>query len=163
MAEDGDTQWKGYSAYQEVASQLHQDVNRAVKAYSHINSKSSQNIGITPQTAVKAKGAILGISKRLFHEIRRNARIEPYDEIYERWSGDEVVDGDAGREVVETDDAGYIVMLERADFTQGMPEWLGQMVDDLIRAAWKLGYIRSGVDKPADPDADETQVDEMFD
>jgi hypothetical protein len=160
MAEDGDTQWKGYSAYKEVASQLHKDVNRAVKAYAHINSKSSQNVGITPQTAVNAKSAMLGISKRLFHEIRRNAKIDPYTEIYERWSGDNVTEDG---EIEETDSAGYVVMLERADLTNGEPEWLGQMVDDLIRAAWKLGYIRSGVDKPADPDSDETQVDEMFD
>lgn len=159
MGEGKDTQWKGYSAYQEVASQLHKDVNEAIRAYSHINSKSSQNVGITPQTAVNTKQSILGISKRLFHEIRRNAHVDQYTEIYERWSGNEVV----GDDIEEVDEPGYIALLEDADFTREVPPWLSQMVDDLIFAAWKLGYIRSGVDKPADPDADETQVEEMFD
>jgi hypothetical protein len=159
MGEGKDTQWKGYSAYKEVASQLHRDVNEAIKAYSHINSKSSQNVGITPQTAVNTKQSILGISKRIFHEIRRNAHVEAYTEIYERWSGNEVVDG----EIEELDEPGYLRLLEEADFRSEVPRWLGQMVDDLIFAAWKLGYIRSGVDKPSDPDSDETQVEEMFD
>jgi hypothetical protein len=159
MPEDGgDTQWKGYSAYKEVASQLHKDINHAVDAYAHVNSKATQNVGITPQTAVNTKQAMLGIMKRMYHEIRRNALVDPYTEIYERWSGDVVEDG----EVVERDDPGYLARLEEADLTRDVPPFLDQMVDDLIHASWKLGYIRSGTDKPADPDETETQVDQMF-
>lgn len=156
---DEDTQWKGYSAYEEISSQLHEDVNRAIKAYSHVNSKDSQGVGITPRTAVNAKSAILGISKRIFFEVERNATAaEEYSEVYERWSGNEVDGGD----VIEREEPGYIRRLENADLTREVPPWLGQMTDDLIRVSWKLGYIRSGTEKPSDPDDDETQVEEMF-
>jgi hypothetical protein len=161
MAADEDTQWKGYSAYEEVASQLHKDVHKAVEAFSSLNSRSSQGVGITPQTAVNAKRDILRICKRLYYEIKRNRHVEPYDEIYLRWSGDERAPDGADERFVEAG-PGYLELLEGANLAREVPQWLSQMVDDLIVASWKLGYIRSGVDKPADPNEDETQVEQMF-
>jgi len=158
MTEDGDTQWKGYSAYKEVASQLHKDVNHAIKAYATINSLDTQNVGVTPQTAVKTKRAILGISKRIYYEVQVNQQIEDFDEIYERWAGVERTDD--GFE--ESDRPGLIARLEDADFTAGTPDFLPQLMDDLVTATWKLGYIRAGVEKPADPNDTEEQVTEMF-
>jgi hypothetical protein len=153
------TQWKGYSAYKEVASQLHKDVNHAVKAFSHINAKHTQGVGVTPQTAVNAKQAMLSICKRIYHELKYNADVQGYTEVFERWSGDEV---DGTGEVLERDAAGYLKRLEDADLTADYPPFLPQMMDDLIYVSWKLGYIRTGVDKPKDPNTDETQVSEMF-
>lgn len=149
MPESEERRWAGYSDYQNVASQLHEDINRAVKAYSHIDSKGTQNIGITPQTAVKTRSAILGITKRLFFEIERNKNVDDFGEIYRRWEG-------------EGDDEGYVARLENSDFTREVPPWLGQLVDDIITAGWELGYIKAGVEKPAAPESDENQVKEMF-
>ena len=158
MAEDGgDTKWQGYSAYKEVASKLHESIMQAANAYSHLKAKDSQGVGITPQTAVKGKGRILRVSKRLSVEVRRNRDVDDYSEVYERWFGKELVDG----EWVDTGD-GHMAMLESQSLRTGLPEWLDQHMDDILYVGWKLGYIRSGVDKPADPDEDETQVEEMF-
>lgn len=163
MSDSGDNEkkWAGFADYQEVASQLHKDINRAVKAYSHVDSRASQGVGITPQTAVKTRSAILGITKRLFFEVRKNRHVDGIDEIYERWAGVEL-DEDGAVIEDDDDDLGYVKMLERADFTNDMPPWLDQLVDDIIEVGWELGYIRAGVEKPADPDTDEQQVKEMF-
>ena len=143
--------WSGYSDYEEVASQLHKDVRNAVEAFSHIDSKHSQGIGVTPKTAVKARSAILSVAKRLAVEVRRNQHVDELGEIHERWSDDE-----------EADEEGLITKLERSDFRAGQPDWLGQLVDDIIEAAWELGYIKAGVEKSTDPTADDAQVREMF-
>lgn len=159
MSGTGDNKkWQGYSAYQEVASQLHKDVNKAIRAYATIKSLDSQNVGITPQTAVKTKRAILAVAKRTFYEVQVNRQIDEFDEIYERWSGNEVNQG----ETIETGDTGYVARLEEADFREGAPEFLPELMDDLVTATWKLGYIRAGVEKPADPDDTDEQMDEMF-
>lgn len=157
--EGGGTQWKGWSDYEAVAAQLHEDITSAVKAYSHIDSMQSQNVGITPRTAVRARGEILGITKRLFYEVKMNRNVDGFDDIYERWSGNEV--GEDGG-VVETEEDGYADKLESLDLTAENPEWLSQLVDDIIEAGWELGYIKAGTEKPAKPDADEEQVKEMF-
>lgn len=157
MSDTGD-KWEGYSVFKEISSQLHEDVNRAIKAYAHINSLDSQNVGITPQTAVKTKSAILGVSKRIFYEVQVNQHIDDFDEIYARWAGKEMTD--SGFDEAEED--GHIERLEDADFTSGAPPFLPQLMDDLVTATWKLGYIRAGVKKSADPEDTEEQVEEMF-
>ena len=81
--------WSGYSDYKEVASQLHKDINSAVEAYSHVDSKSAQNIGVTPQTAVRTRTEILRVAKRLHVEIERNQSIDGFPEIHEDWRGDD--------------------------------------------------------------------------
>jgi hypothetical protein len=138
--------WSGYSDYKEVASQLHKDINSAVEAYSHVDSKSAQNIGVTPQTAVRTRTEILRVAKRLHVEIERNQSIDGFPEIHEDWRGDD----------------GYLNRLEDADFTQEVPSWLGSMVDDIIAAGWDLGYLKAGMEKPAEPESDAEQVKGMF-
>jgi hypothetical protein len=147
-----ETKWAGFSDYQDVAAQLHQDINKAVEAYAHVDSKTSQNIGLTPQTAVAARSAILKITKRLFREVEKMSHKEPFDEISKRWS-----DGDDG-------EPGYVTKLESTDFyNDGVPYWLGDLIDDLVTAGWELGYLKAGMEKPANPNDDDVQVKEMID
>lgn len=136
----------GYSDFKKITAKIHDDVNRAVDAYAHIDSKHQQGIGVTPQTALKTREAILKVTKRLSFEVQANRNVEEIDEIYQRWEGDD----------------GYVQRLENADFRQGRPEWLGDLVDDIIEVSWRLGYLKAGVEKPADPTDDEQQVKEMF-
>ena len=148
------SKWSGYSDYIDVASKLHDDINRAVDAYAHVDSKTRQGLGITPNTALRARQAILKITKRLFVEIKRNNHIEePFGEMFERWSGED----------------GYVAQLERANFRDPtfreeyeQAEWLGDLVDDLITAGWELGYLKAGVEKPSAPEDPEQQAREMF-
>jgi hypothetical protein len=141
------SKWAGYSDYIDVASKLHDDINRAVDAYAHVDSKWAQGMGITPKTAIRTRQAILKITKRLFVEITRNNHIdEPFGKMFERWSGEE----------------GYVRQLEQANFREEQPEWLGDLVDDIIAAGWELGYLKAGVEKPSAPEDPEQQAREMF-
>jgi len=159
MDSPGDQKWESYSVFKEISSELHKNVNNAIKAYAHINSLDTSNMGITPQTAVKVKRAILGVSTRVFYEIQINRHVDEYRDIYERWSGNKV---DESGDIIEKDSRGYILLLEQADFTQGPPDFLSQLMKDLVKATWTLGYIRAGVYKNADPDKPDAQVSDMF-
>lgn len=141
-----DKQWEGYSDFQSITTKIHDDVNSAVEAYSYIDSKYTQGAGITPQEAVKIKKSILQISKRLFFEIKRNKHTEDYEEIWERWSGED----------------GHMAKLEDVNLRQERPEWLSQHVDDIVEAGWRLGYLKAGIEKPSDPTDDDQQAKEMF-
>lgn len=162
---DEEQKWHGYSDYENVAIDLRKETNKAIEAYAHIKGRASQNVGITPQTAVEAKAAMLRITKRLFYEVKKNAQIDEFKEIYERWAGvtvEEDPESDGYRVIDDGDDPGYVKELEDANFRAGLPEWADTLVDDIITAGWELGYIRAGVEKPADPDDEEQQVREMF-
>lgn len=146
--EGGGSRWKGFSDYENVAAQLHEDINNAVRAYSHLNSKDQQNIGLTPQTAVQTRQAILHIAKRLKYEIEKNGHVDAFEGMEDDWTGDD----------------GYVARLERTDFySDGVPPWLEDMVDDIVKAGWELGYTKAGIERPANPDEDDEQVKEMID
>jgi hypothetical protein len=110
MDSPGDQKWESYSVFKEISSELHKNVNNAIKAYAHINSLDTSNMGITPQSAVKIKRAILGVSTRVFYEIQINRHVDEYREIYERWSGNKV---DENGDIVEKDTRGYIFCLNK--------------------------------------------------
>lgn len=144
---DGDgKQWSSFADFQDITSKIHEDVNTAVDAYAYIDSKKKQNMGVTPQTAVRARRAIMRIAKRLFFEVKVNKNVDEFEEIYERWSGDD----------------GYLARLDDVNLRTGVPVWLGDLVDDIIEASWRLGYLKAGVEKPSDPTDPDQQAKEMF-
>ena len=93
----------------------------------------------------------MSVSKRLAIEVRLNSHVDGLEEIHERWRDDPA-----------TGEDGYITRLEACDFRAGQPDWLSQHVDDVIEAAWVLGYTKAGVQKSAEPEADMEQVRAMF-
>lgn len=144
---DDSRKWAGFSDYEKVASRLHDDINRAVDAYSHIDSRYKQGVGITPQTAVSARESILRITKRLAREVKKNRHSDDtLEEIHGRWNGDD----------------GLVAELEATSFLDGNPPWLGQLVDDIIEAGWELGYLKAGREKLANPDDVDQQAKDMF-
>lgn len=161
MGQSDNQKWAGFSDYEKVASSLHDQINRAVKAYAHIDSKDKQSVGITPQTAVRTREAILSITKRLSFEVEKHRGEDGLEEIHERWAGVEV--GDDG-EVEDSDDAGRVALLEQADFQDGTPPWLGDHIDDIVEAGWELGYTKAGMEKTTAPEGDDNAAaKEMFD
>jgi hypothetical protein len=146
QGEPDDRRWSGFSDYEEVAATLHDDINRAIDAYSHVDSRAAQNMSITPKTAVNTRSAILKITKRLYYEVKKNQSIEGFPEIHERWSGED----------------GYVEQLEAANFQREVPGFLDELIDDLVAAGWELGYLKAGMEKPANPESDDIQVEEMF-
>lgn len=164
VIKDSDRKWHGYSDYENVAVDLRKESNKAIAAYSHIQSCHSQGVGITPQVAVKAKRSFMRIARRLKYEVRQNAHVEEFRPIFERWEGvklREKADGDWEIEN-DPDRIGYIERLERLNLRTESPRWLDRFIDDVVSAGWELGYIRAGVKQAADPDDPEQQVEEMF-
>jgi len=149
-SDDVESRVDAYSHYRTVSDKVHDDINEAVDAFSFLNSRWSQGIGLTPQSASSAKRAILRASKRLLYEIRMSRGASPeLAKIHDRW-----VDGD-----------GWVRLLEDADLRTERPEFLSQMVDDLVRAGWELGYLKSGrIEREPQTEESETekQVSEMF-
>jgi len=144
-------QWQGFSDYEDVAAQLHKDINRAVDAYAHLDSRDTQGISLTPDTAIKARSAILKITKRLSQEVERQNHMSPFDEMSKRWHGD------------GEDEVGYVKKLENANFYEdGLPPWLSDLVNAIVTAGWELGYLKAGRQRST-PDGDNTkEVKEMF-
>lgn len=153
MASEGEEaepgqRWSSFSDYESVVETVADRVEAAIDARAHITSCDSQMITMSNNSAVEAKKALLGAGDRLKPEVRHNKGVEPFDEIWERWHGED----------------GHIAMLQRADFIeQGSPSWLHKYVDDLTTAAWELGYLQAGKEEPAEPDDDSVKVREVID
>lgn len=155
----GDRRFDAYSKYETVFEERHRQINAAVRAWAHVNSMHTQNVGMTPQTAVKAKRAISTAAATLAPEVRRYAHIEGLREIYERWAGVEW----SGERFEDADRPGRLAELEEADFTREMPPWLGRMVEDILEVGFELGYTMAGRETAADPESADVQVRDMFD
>jgi hypothetical protein len=139
-----------YSHYRTISEEMLGDVRDAVDAYSFLNSRWTQGIGVTPQSASATKRALLNATKQLGFQIKMSRDgDEKLGEIHARWY----------------DDEGYLKQLEEADMMDPVP-WLSEMVDDLVEAAWRLGYTQAGRIESV-PDNEEDQIDkevsEMFD
>lgn len=139
-----------WSTYRDVSEKVHSEVHKALDAYAYLNSMATQNMGMTPQSMANAKRAILRIAKRLSYEVEMSRSKGELEEIHQRWSGED----------------GHLARLERLDMrADGEPEWLGELVDDIVTASWELGYTQSGRMEPQYQDEeqeDEAQVRQMF-
>jgi hypothetical protein len=122
-------------------------VELAIDAHGHVTACYSQRIGVTNGSAIEAKKAMLGAGERIKPEVRHNRDVEPFDEIWERWEGED----------------GHIARLREVDLIEESPSWLDQYIDDLTTAAWELGYLQAGREEPAEPDEDEVKVREVID
>jgi len=145
---DGSGQvWSAYSEYKDQSQQVAEKVSRANDAYSFLVSVYTQDMHLPEKSAMDTKRALLNAGMRLKPEIKMNNEHEPFDEIWERWDGEE----------------GYIQMLIQHDFYNGMPGWVHQYSDDLMTAAWEIGYLQAGRQEAADPDSDDAKISEVID
>lgn len=148
--DEPDEALEAWSTYREISEAVHSDIRKAVNTYSYLNSMHTQGMGITPQQAVRAKTYILRIVKRLQYEIEMSRAKGDLDEIADRWSGED----------------GLVAAFEGADVVDGETiRVAGELVDDVVSAAWTLGYLRSGRMEAQFEDQeqeDAAQVAEMF-
>lgn len=147
MSENGmDRNFEAYTNFNEVESNKFQAISKAIDSYELLEADHHQSGGTNPNRAIEARASIRRAAKMLLVEIDVNKDNEPYDEIYERWTGD----------------GGFIDEFKDLDLELECPEWLDDFLDDIRRASWELGYYRAGRKKPADPEDDEVQVRELM-
>lgn len=143
---DPTQRWSSFADYETIVETVAERVEVAIDAWGHLNACESQRISVTNGTAIEAKKALAGAGVRIKPEVRHNKDVEPFDEIWGRWEGEE----------------GHVAMLQRADFIEDVPGWLDQYVDDLTTAAWELGYLQAGREEPAEPEEDDVKITEVI-
>jgi len=145
--EENEKRWSSYSDYEAELEQMHANIRDANSAYAFLVSAQSQDITVSNRSFISTKQALLEAGLRLKTEIRVNKNVEPFTEIWERWDGEE----------------GYVRLLRNHDFHESVPDWLGQYNDDIMDAAWELGYLKVGQEKAADPNDDDARINEVLD
>lgn len=146
MNEDDQRKWSSYSDYEKVVESVADRVERAIDAFGHLNACQSQRIAVSDGSAVGTKKALIGVGVRLKPEVRMNRHVEPFDDVWDRWEGED----------------GMVSDLYDADFVEDVPSWLPQYIEDVTTVAWELGYIKAGREEPSDPDEDEVAARELI-
>lgn len=152
--QDDGTRWEGYSNYQKVSSRMSESVDSAVESYSLIQSAHKEGATVSEDLVANARSDILGAAIPLFVEMQQEQErgVDEYDEILGRWEGGE-----------NEEEIGYIRRLHETQLRDGMPGWLFQLVLDIRKAGWKLGYLQAGRRSKRDPDDPvEADSDNMF-
>lgn len=143
------TRYEGFSDYQSVSRSVAAAVEEAVDAYAIIQSKHCEGERVQPPQAAEASSKILAAALKLLPELEQGLdETEEGQELAEKWSGDD----------------GFIERLKSARLATESPEWLGEFVVEIRRAAWELGYLQAGrtvKEEPDDPVEAETEA--MFD
>jgi hypothetical protein len=148
---DTNTRWEGYSDYQKVSIRVGETIENAVDAYTLIDSRHTENAPVEPEFAADARAQIKSAAMKLIPELENDREVvDFYDEVLDRWQGDD----------------GYLQQLREVSLQQSCPDWLEDMVIDIRRAGWELGYLQAGRTErvtPEDPDeAKQQEIKQMF-
>lgn len=141
--------WEGYADYEKVSVDIAESINKAVRAYSHIDSIHAEGAPMQPGMAARARSRILAAAIQLRTEMEDDKEVDEfYQEALGRWEGED----------------GYITRLSSISLREQCPGWLFQFVTDIRRAGWKLGYLQAGRRNVAEKqvDDDTQQVRDMF-
>lgn len=138
--DDRGSRWEGYSDYRVVSGRIARTIEDAVEAYAVIDARHSEGASVSPELASDARASIMAAAMMLQHEMERERGDDekPYDEILSRWEGEE----------------GFLRQMDTVQLRQVRPAWLHEMVLDIRRAGWELGYLQAGrteSQKPEDP------------
>lgn len=146
--EDYESRWEGYSQYEQVSSVIASQINDAIKAYSIIDSIHAEDAPMRPAIAARARSKILAAAIQLINEIENDAdSVEYYQQVVDRWEGED----------------GFIRLLSQQSLQEECPGWLFQLVTDIRKCGWELGYLKAGrQNRKSPPDQDQAEVRAMF-
>lgn len=152
---ESETRWEGYSDYRRISLRVAAAIDDAVNAYARLDSAHQEGAQIQPELAAEARARILGAAMKLVPELEEDREtVEIYDDILTRWRDGEDPDDD--------DSPGYIKAINQTRLIDESPAWLFQMVLDIRRAGWELGYLQAGRKRDAgDGDPVEEESDAM--
>lgn len=147
--DDRGSRWEGYSDYRVVSGRIARTIEDAVEAYAVIDARHSEGASVSPELASDARASIMAAAMMLQHEMERERGDDekPYDEILSRWEGEE----------------GFLRQMDTVQLRQVRPAWLHEMVLDIRRAGWELGYLQAGRTESQEPeDPVEADAEAMF-
>jgi hypothetical protein len=146
---DRATRYEGFSDFQSVSQSVAAAVEEAVDAYAIIQSKHAEGARVRPPQAAEAASKILGAALKLLPELEQGLdETKEGQELAEQWTGDD----------------GFIERLKAARLATESPDWLGDFVVQIRRAAWELGYLQAGTTVKEEPDDPvEAETEAMFD
>ncbi|WP_049970773.1 hypothetical protein [Haladaptatus cibarius] len=138
--EEASTQrWEGYSDYQSVSNRVAAAIDDAIDAFAYIQSLHLENERIRQREAAQARSRILGVTIKLLPELEANAGhsdTEDDDDVYrdilQRWT--KSYDGGDG----------FLDRFQTIQLQKECPDWLHQLVKDIRKAGWEIGYLQAG-------------------
>lgn len=147
--------WEGYSDYQSVSNRVAAAIDDAIDAYAYIEALHIEDARIRQREAAEARSRIVGATIKLLPELEQNSSNADgdsvYGEILERWTGSP--DGDDG----------LLEKLKSVRLRSECPDWLGQLVRDIRKAGWEIGYLQAGrTVSESNLDPNEEQARSMF-
>lgn len=147
-----ETYWEAYSDYQTVSKRVAHSVDEALDAYATLESHHLEGAQMSPGKAAQIRKRILSAALRLVVELEEEEESKNiYSDILERWRGE------------DEEDDGFIKQLRGVQLKDTMPSFLLQMIIDIRRAAWHLGYIQAGRQSRKElPDRTEEDARSMF-
>lgn len=160
-ADEPTKRYEGYTDYQSTSNRIGRSIDEAVDAYAAIDSLHAEGARVRPQRAAEARRYILAAALKLVPELEanRNGKDDDiYGEILDRWIGDgEAANGDG-------DEEPFIDRLRDVSLQTECPDWLYQLVADIRKAGWEVGYLQAGrTVTERELDRDEAEARAMFD
>lgn len=131
---DAGGEWQAYSNYKSVTQSVAESINAALRSYAAIQSAHQEGAPVTAPEAAEARKNILAATLMLLGEMRAQEGENDYGEVLARWEGSD--DGD--------DSDGFVRQLHEVRLTQECPNWLLNLVIDIRRVGWELGYLQAG-------------------
>lgn len=145
-----DRKWEGYSDYELVSKLITTTVSECVGGYAAIQSHQAEGAKIKPEQAAQERSSILQAAIRLRVELRAQQETEErYQEILDEWDGED----------------GYLNQFRELKIANGsgMPAWVSEFVEQIVEAAFKLGYLQAGRTAKKEPDDPvERDTENMF-
>lgn len=140
--------WDGYSDYATVSSRIGRNVFNAIDAYADVHSLHVEGARVKPREAATARAEILSAAMSLKPELENQKETnEAIETILDRWDG-----GSGDDDVpVEVPDEGFLRAFDDVQLSVNDPSWLYQLVIDIRRAGWELGYLKAGRHEDAGP------------
>jgi len=123
-------------------------IDSALDAYARVRGAHVEGATIDPELAAEARGRIMSAAMKLIPELEQDREsVDKYDEILERWQGDD----------------GFVRRFSEVQMRRECPGWMHQFVIDMRTAGWELGYLQAGRREAGEPDdPTEAEARSMF-
>lgn len=145
------SEWQAYSNYATVTRNVASSIDAALTSYAAIQSAHSEGAPVTANQAAEARKNIMAATLMLLGEMQaQKGDGDEFNEVLNRWES-----GDQG-------DEGFVKRLHTLQLTKECPDWLLDLVIDVRRVGWELGYLQAGrYEETGDEDFEDDDVLQM--
>lgn len=147
---DIERSYHAYTDYEDVTARMSGSIAQALEDYSMLHSLKAENVVPKDRDVAQTRANLLAAAIRIRSELDAG-NIDNGEAIKTRWET-------GGAEYEE----GFIEKLHDHELEFGYESWLFQLVQDLRRAAWELGYLQAGEHRDESDDPVEDETDKML-